>query len=332
LRHGSLAKSKVHGSIKFYKDYFKKTSGLDWTGVLDIAQGFVNRLESTWPEFIQEMQGIADGAEVTLNDIVALNVRTEIAFGLYKPPELMDGCTSLYWKTETESFLSQNWDWLDEQRDNIIVLRVYPKSGPKFQMVTEAGIIGKIGLNEHGVGCCLNAIKAQGVDNHKVPVHLALRIILNSRSKNDALEALRQCGGVASSAHILLADQTGGIGLEYSAYEVQELTPDQHGRIYHSNHYLAEHKGVHEFTVPAESKFRTERIRKLAGDIDRPNLSNLQHLYKDEENSPGAICRIAQGTIVTSTLFNIVMTLTETTANVTLGRPVDPQGSVVLSF
>lgn len=38
-------------------------------------------------------------------DIVAINVRTEINYGLFS-----DGCTALAWKTDTSSFLAQNWD------------------------------------------------------------------------------------------------------------------------------------------------------------------------------------------------------------------------------
>jgi hypothetical protein len=51
------------------------------------------------------MRGIADGSGRELLDIVALNVRTEINFGLFS-----DGCTSLAWKTGERSWLGQNWD------------------------------------------------------------------------------------------------------------------------------------------------------------------------------------------------------------------------------
>jgi isopenicillin-N N-acyltransferase-like protein len=51
------------------------------------------------------MRGIADGAGVALLSIVALNVRTEINFGLFS-----DGCTALSWHTEKRAYLGQNWD------------------------------------------------------------------------------------------------------------------------------------------------------------------------------------------------------------------------------
>lgn len=55
--------------------------------------------------FHQEMQGIADGSRRDLLDIVALNVRTEINFGLFS-----DGCTALSWHTSNHAWLAQNWD------------------------------------------------------------------------------------------------------------------------------------------------------------------------------------------------------------------------------
>lgn len=51
------------------------------------------------------MRGIADGANLILADIIALNVRTEINFGLFS-----DGCTALSWLHDGESILAQNWD------------------------------------------------------------------------------------------------------------------------------------------------------------------------------------------------------------------------------
>jgi isopenicillin-N N-acyltransferase-like protein len=50
-------------------------------------------------------KGISDGAGLPFVDVLILNIRTEIAFGMFN-----DGCTSLYWKTSRDSFLAQNWD------------------------------------------------------------------------------------------------------------------------------------------------------------------------------------------------------------------------------
>lgn len=54
------------------------------------------------------MRGVAEGANKSLADIIVLNVRTEINFGLFS-----DGCTALSWLHEDASVLAQNWDVSD---------------------------------------------------------------------------------------------------------------------------------------------------------------------------------------------------------------------------
>jgi isopenicillin-N N-acyltransferase-like protein len=91
--------------------------------------------------------------------------------------------------------------------------------GSLITQITEAGIIGKTGINSLGVGICLNAIRTKGVDFSKLPLYLALHAALNSRSAASAVAALDKAG-VACAGYILVADLTGGIGTEWSALGV----------------------------------------------------------------------------------------------------------------
>lgn len=284
------------------------------------------------------MNGIADGASVPFIDILALNVRSEIAFGLFDEggePLDSDGCTSLAWKTPQGSFLSQNWDWQLAQQPNLILCRV-SQSGtdiPDFQMVTEAGIIGKIGFNSAGVGCCLNAIRARGVDPTRIPIHFGLRIVLESKSKTEAVAKIKS-KGIAASAHLLIADSEGAVGLECSHIGIQELYPDEMGRICHANNYIAEHKNIHEPAWLEDSPVRTDRMREISTTevMRNAGLRTIRELYKDEKNSPGAINRKSAGTDSLATLFNVVFDLTARKALVTMGRPTEPKEEIELEF
>lgn len=88
------------------------------------------------------------------------------------------------------------------QAQNLISLKIDLPSGLKIHMVTEAGIIGKIGMNSSGVGCTLNAVKAHGVSYDRLPCHLALRTVLESPSKNAALEILNKEGVVSLAIYL----------------------------------------------------------------------------------------------------------------------------------
>ncbi|RMY16428.1 hypothetical protein D0866_13673 [Hortaea werneckii] len=327
LQHGHTAKQQVAGTIGFYANMFKETSHMSWPKVQELAMSFEPVMRRKWPAYLEEIQGLADGAGVQLADIIAVNVRTEIAFGLFS-----DGCTSLSWRTAKSSFLAQNWDWMEEQKPHLIVLEIEQRGKPTIKMITEAGLIGKIGLNSAGVGICLNAIKAQGMDPTRIPCHLGLRLALESHSREEAVQKLEKYG-VASACHMLIADATGGVGLEWSSVEVQRVRMNGLRQVFHSNHYLAKHLGVHDTNWLPDSNFRLTRIEQLCKGLEpEPSVEALHECFKDEMNYPGAICRAEVNGNSTATLFNIVMDLQVPEAKVVLGRPVAPEEVMRLRY
>jgi len=108
LTHGTLAREHISRALKFYSRLFLKRSSMSWSQVTTFALEYHPYLSQNFTQYVQEMEGVAEGAGVTYTDILALNVRTEIAFGAFS-----DGCTALSWKGKGEgnSLLGQNWDW-----------------------------------------------------------------------------------------------------------------------------------------------------------------------------------------------------------------------------
>ena len=317
LQHGQDAKTEVLGSIDFYRDFFLKKCKLDWPAVQGVAQKFEPNLKTLCPDLVDEMRGVADGAGVDFESILALNVRTEIAYGM-----MSDGCTAFAWKTADITYLAQNWDWNAAQRENIICTHITQSGKPTIHMMTEGGIIGKIGLNSAGVGVTLNAISAKGVAFDKLPVHLALRTALNSTSRDQAAEALRSAG-VASACHIQVADkEAGAIGFECSSTDIKELEMNDRGITTHSNHFVENH-GVDEPSMWQDSPPRLARIGELLKGVRKTSMQSLAELLKDEQGFPASICRAEKGSSTSETLFSIVMNLTEGFANVKMGRPTE---------
>jgi isopenicillin-N N-acyltransferase like protein len=314
--------------MSFYAGLFAKTAKLDWPKVQELALTFEPVMRRKWPAYLEEMSAVAEGAGVELADIIAINVRTEINFGLFS-----DGCTALSWRTEDSSFLAQNWDWMEEQKANLIILTIEQPKKPTIKMVTEAGIIGKIGLNSAGVGVCLNAIRVKGMDNTRIPCHLGLRMVLESTSREEAVQKLEKYG-VASSCHMLVADPTGGIGLEWSSVELAKIQMNASNQVFHSNHYIAKHVGVEDTNWLGDSTFRVSRIEELCKPLGtHPTGESLfNEVFRDETNYPGAICRSQVEPSGSATLFNIIMHLKEKKATVSLGRPVAVDEVVQLGF
>ncbi|KAF2112539.1 peptidase C45 acyl-coenzyme A:6-aminopenicillanic acid acyl-transferas-like protein [Lophiotrema nucula] len=329
-QHGSAAKSQVAGSIAFYTGLFLKNCAQTWPQVLSHASAFSAHAEKEWPAYHEEMRGIADGSGQDLLSIVALNVRTEINFGLFS-----DGCTSLAWNTGANAWLGQNWDWMTAQKPNLIITQITQEGKPRIQMITEAGIIGKIGFNEYGVGTLLNAIKVKGVDAGRMPVHFGLRMALESTSAIEAVQKLEEYG-MASSAHILIADATTAVGLEFSSKTFARCLPDELGRVAHSNHLLMEHPGVVDTVWLKDSLFRVKNMLEISGKVGgegkNPSWEEVSALFEDEQNYPAAICREQTEVTGSATLFNILMDLKTRTATIRMGRPTKPDETIQLSF
>lgn len=260
---------------------------------------------------------MADGAGVEFETILSLNVRTEIGFGL-----LNDGCTAFAWKTKTDSFIGQNWDWDGEQADNLIRMKIVQDGKPTIHMVTEGGIIGKIGMNSAGVGVTLNAITARGVAFDKLPCHFALRTALESTSLQEARTKLNRAG-VASACHITVADsQEGSIGFENTAFDQVELDMVD-GVNTHSNHLTKPHTTDDKDRL-ADSPFRLDRVRELLSGIgEGPTMPKLRDVLKDEKSSPCSINRSTSEKSSLKTLFSIVMDLHKGYAIVKVGRPTE---------
>ena len=250
------------------------------------------------------------------------------------------------------------------QSPNLIRLTIHnprPRAAT-VDLITEAGLIGKVGLSSAGLGVCLNAIRAPGVRHDALPVHLALRAVLDAdprrvgapagdagTARNGAVAvpdglagraaAMLQRVGVASAAHVLIADAAEGVGVETSAWDTVAVTPLATGRgmlVLHTNHYVEPHAaGVDDRDrALKDSEPRLRRIERLIRDseVRGEGVSHgvVNGWLRDEDGYPVSICRDTTETSELQTLFSIVMDLSCKKATVRMGRPRLGEGTVVL--
>ena len=207
----------------------------------------------------------------------------------------------------------------------------------------EAGIVGKIGFNSSSVGTTLNAIRARPTDTTKLPIHVALRLCLEADTSAAAISKLESLGGLASSAHILLADPTGPISLELSPKGDTHIAPNDKGIVCHTNHFL-QNRYVDEPPWLSGSPIRLSRIQQLTDDLassgKKVDAELLRkRVFSDGFNAPQAICCEGDATRAietrSSTLFNIVMSFVrdeKPSAELVWGRPGSGEEGGVLKM
>src|SRR4051794_8989546 len=181
---GRAQATPIANTLALYRRMFAETTGAD-------AAREGEKVLLT-PEANQEIAGIAVGANVDERELRAANARTEILAGQGPTECSVVGAGGL---------LAQNWDWHPDTTHSTVVWIVEHERG-WFATLTEAGILAKIGLNDAGLGVCLNLLETTadgGLDG--TPIHLLLRRTLQTcRSVDDAVELLTRARTSASSA------------------------------------------------------------------------------------------------------------------------------------
>jgi len=313
-RHGARAKARVARSIATYARLFAYC-GIDWQGAQRLGAGYRDVIGDLDPELLAEIEGIAAGAERQVDEILALNARTEILPPSYPGEPHPDRsriaaanvqrgvpdwgeCTAVAVKpahsASGTTLLAQNWDWLGAQRAALVLLRVRNADGAACITLTEAGMLAKIGFNHRGFGVCLNILRSSDDGSHPgVPVHVLLRALLAHDSVADAV-AFASTLTFGASSNVLCADASGDTAaLEFSPRGLEVLR-GAGAALCHTNHFLAPAAARHQASLaPSLSTFpRLERIDALtAGHQGRFSTDDLQRMLRDESDGYLSICR-----------------------------------------
>jgi isopenicillin-N N-acyltransferase like protein len=331
--HGRTAKKQILSSIENYRTLFESlTPPLKWSTAIKIATKFLPTIEQHIPSAIEEIQGIASSSGVPFEDILVLNCRSEIGL----TGGSVDGCSAISYKNPItgKQLLCQNWDWHNNQLENVIILDITHLNGTRVVTITEAGIIGKVGFNGDCVGVTLNAIRTEGIplNYSMLPIHFALRyVVLESPSAGEAINRLMRIG-VASTAHFLIADSISAYGVEVSPLGNGVILPDEQGFIVHTNHWISSVEKVKSVVWLPDTYSRLKRLETLKSKVH--DEEDVWEILADEEESPGSICRgvtVGKGTEDDlETLFGVVMDLESGVAEMVHGRPTRGRPRVLL--
>ena len=232
-QYGQAAASLIRENISAYLQLIQHHADLDREAALDKAKRFPPVIEEYNADLLAEMRGVADGAEVSLAEIVMLNCRTEL---LSTVP--LQECTAVAAipPASKDVVLAQNWDWFKATYSSVLVLKTQQPNRPAITMLVEAGQIGKMGMNDAGLALCLNWLQAD-YQRIGVPVLLLCREILNNAHVDTAINAVYQCQR-ASAANFLITYAGGfAVDLETTPDDVDFLEPTN-GILIHTNHFI----------------------------------------------------------------------------------------------
>ena len=334
-QHGEGVRGLIHDNLRFYMDLWQHMGGVSRDKILSDVVPFGPFVRQMDPDLIEEMQGVADGANLDFREIAALNARTELTFACL-PNTLKEssagGCTSFGLLPEvTEQghlIIGQNWDWRAEAVQTSVVLQIVQQNKPNIVMHAEAGTIGHRGLNSAGIGVCINYIRSE-IDGFKpgMPFLIKLRGILNSDRMSTALRMLMTYVGPNSMNMVIGHSDGEVIDVENLPNDLLFLYP-RDGIHTHANHFESPMLKVRDTgkSTLADTVFRSQRLRRLLeARRGHLNVETIREALTDHFSYPDSICRHPDEQFPKidqwQTLSSIILDLTEMTMRYTDGPP-----------
>ena len=313
-QHGQQLSAVIAKAIDFYRSIF----GLSEDEVLRRAVYFRKIIDEFSPAYSEEIEGIAQGAGVDPLWIVALNARTEI---LSRNAGASNECTSVYFPTP--SILGQNWDWGKALEPLTVLMKIVQPDGHVIMMITEPGIIGKIGMNNAGLGVCLN-ILTLGKRLNGLPVHIILRAILDCKSLAQ-VDALLAQHGNGKASNIIVADASGnGFDIEFCDQTSYRLVPELDYLI-HTNHYLGSPINSEQDPDFSSSYARFNKATQILSDNREQSVGSMCELLSDESDQSLPIYREYvpdESVHELGTICTIVMELAQQRLHVRKGKGI----------
>ena len=331
IAYGTACRNRIRATIDFYRFIFQAEGKLSWEGALDAATGFADPIRAYDADILEEMRGIAQGAEVSVNEILAINARSELLF-LLKSGAAAERpcCTALAavprHRGDRPIRMAQNWDWYCSTMEQCVLLLIRQPPRPAIIQIVEAGLVAKMGMNDRGIGLCTNALVTDGW-RIGVPYHAILRGILNAGSMTDAIGAVTRAAR-ASAGNYLIGHRDGlAVDIEASPDHVNMLYPRE-GVLVHTNHFT-EPNPANTDLMPGlwpDTIVRDLRAWQLCADLPEGlDEAAMRRILSDHFDHPAGICTHPCGHIDPDlewqTNVSMIMDLDRRTLLVSKGPP-----------
>ncbi|MFL6070393.1 MAG: C45 family autoproteolytic acyltransferase/hydrolase [Actinomycetes bacterium] len=289
--HGEQARELIAAGLDRWRaDLSKHGKDADqlWKG-LSRESGFRDAAARWTPDLLEEIEGIAAGANADPDAVFAINCLDEAWWW----GEKAGGCSAVAVADRGgRPVIGQNMDldtWMDTTQ---VVLRLQPDDGPEQILLSRAGMVGLCGANEAGVGVVVNTLDTLPQASDGLPVALVIRM-LSHQTSLDGVEALLRSVRHASGQAYTLATSDGDVaGFEAGGDHVASYRndPDRPNALWHTNHPLASGSALDsagdgsagddwasESTVP--------RLERVASAMDKlTTVDDLKALLSDADS------------------------------------------------
>jgi len=333
-----IIQAKVERTMAYLTKYFSEMV------IQSTALAFEQKIKASYPEIMEEMEGIANGAEIDFEVFRNAAIgRPAASFSHTKSAgenQNEEECSCFALRQQIggqDVFLAKNADLAtegDPLADDLTVLLVQPKEG--FQYLCYTGFPewpgGTEGINEHGLamvgsGVSTNDVPDQWMQNTKVgvPLHLLQSVLFRTcRTIEEALDHIRHSPRGFLGRNLLITDRTGGWAkCEVSFNHLEIDRGEDRTYLIGTSHFRSEKlKSLSPSRVEYPSSYlRYEQLESLLSEVKGElEPKDARMILADHYNGPSnkSICRHSN---VSNTFGSIFIHDSPPTLHALFGRP-----------
>ena len=292
-QYGEACRDGIRAMTYFWKDrvFAPVIPHVSLGKLMETAVRFVAQIKSYAPEFMEELEGIAEGAGLPLGEVLMQNGAFELNVAA---PVYFGGCTSFAATGKAtkdgKTVAGQNFDWCDGSE--FAAMKIVPNDGPAILGVAIVGQLVMFGLNDRGVSHFANElVYPKSVIG--VPSLVVGQKALSQPSIPKALRCIAQTPCAIALNHLIAGKDGDMIDIE--------VTPDKNGYILpdreiltHANHFQTPFLQPHDMADQiffVDTYLRDYRMKQLMEDHYGELDSELaMEFLRDKRGCPTGIC------------------------------------------
>lgn len=327
FQHGTLLKNEIGELLEKMKQSTTNSNKEEAEQFLADFNSYANFSESIkkyTPDLYEEIRGIAEGSGQEFQDIMALNLLDEIwAYAFYKISKEEHHCSGMGVPSinGSTSFLAQNMDLPSYTAGyQILLRRSRTEERPEQLILTYPGLIGLNGMNETGIGVCVNTLLELKASSNGLPVAFVVRRIINSTDKEDLLHFI-QTVSHASGQNYILGIRGEVYDFEASANKVEQFDPKhENGTVYHTNHAIVNDdiwpwieklkQDLGQNPMNNNSIIRLTSVQNRVAKKEKIDDSMIKETLRSKDDSDNPVCNSNNGKGA-FTFASVIMSLTE---------------------
>lgn len=295
---GEEMRDQVKTVIPYWFDVLSTIFPDKLEDMIQVCKKFEQPAKEYAPELWEEIEGIAEGANMTTDEILFIQGGWELdscgpaAFGC------TDYACSGKATKDGKTIVGQNFDWYPNAPT--IVERIHPKGKPSYLTVTWPGHLAQVGICESGFSMFINLLLTKGNGRVGVPYAFICNKILTQKNVPDAIRVVTQSNAASSFDYTIGGKDGEIVNVEVAASSINGVRSGinlpVNDVLAHSNHYLCHYLQADCENILSsfpDSWLREYRMRQLMNDRYgelTPEVF-MNEILQDHRGWPDSICR-----------------------------------------